>query len=94
MTYEQFLTSIEQIDPPEGINDLIRALWLEKAGKWDEAHTLAQGIGSAEGSAVHAYLHRVEGDLGNAGYWYNRAGREPYAGTKGEEWDSLVNEFL
>ena len=46
------------------------------------------------GAAVHAYLHRKEGDLANAGYWYARAGRSMPAGTLAAEWRDLVGELL
>ena len=49
---------------------------------------------SAEAAWVHAYLHRVEGDLGNAGYWYRQAGRAPFDGTLDDEWTALAREFL
>lgn len=53
--------------------DHIKALDLSKAGKWDEAHRLVQGHSDSMSCLIHAYLHRVEGDLGNAKYWYRRA---------------------
>ena len=56
--------------------DALQALWAEARGGWDRAHELAQAAADARAGAwVHAYLHRVEGDEGNAGYWYTRAGR-------------------
>ena len=44
--------------------------------------------------AVHAYLHRKEGDEPNAGYWYRRAGREFHRATLEEEWQALVEGLL
>lgn len=68
-----------------GRGEALFALWLEARGDWDGAHAAAQRAGDAgdeAGDWVHAYLHRVEGDEGNAGYWYARAGRRaPGAGT-------------
>lgn len=55
--------------------DAFFASWCEARGEWERAHELAQRAGSREGDWVHAYLHRVEGDEANAGYWYARAGR-------------------
>ena len=53
----------------------LKALGLAAAGDWARAHTLVQDDPSAEAAWVHAHLHRVEGDLSNAGYWYRRANR-------------------
>lgn len=61
--------------PPEGLSDELRALWLTKKGEWDAAHDIAQDIDTQMGSWIHALLHLIEGDLGNAGYWYARAGK-------------------
>lgn len=77
--------------PPEGLAAPLRALWLAQAGDWEGAHTLAQAAGNRDGDWVHAYLHRVEGDLGNAQYWYSRAGRPMPAGTLPSEWRQLVD---
>ena len=81
--------------PPSGISEELRALWLAEADRWHEAHDLCQDLPDPAGAWIHAYLHRVEGDLGNAGYWYHRAGREmPTAQvTLAAEWDSLVTFF-
>jgi len=63
-------------------------------GEWDKAHDIAQSDGGADAAWVHAYLHRVEGALGNARYWYARAGRQPAAGSLEEEWDEIVAALL
>jgi len=82
--------------PPSGISDPARALWLAKAGKWDEAHDLCQEIPGSAGSWIHAYLHREEGDLSNAGYWYSRAGKPVPAAhvTLADEWMKLAEALL
>jgi hypothetical protein len=69
----------EQRTPP------LEALRLAAAGDWDGAHALVQDDASREGAWVHAYLHRVEGDLANAGYWYRRAGKPEATGDLDEE---------
>ena len=92
MKYEDFTKSLSTVCP-EGISPELKSLWLEKSGDWDAAHTLIQGIPSDTGSAVHAYLHRREGDIGNARYWYNRANRTKYAGGLDDEWEALAKEF-
>ena len=92
LTKEQFrsLTTCEGLEPS------LRALWYDARGAWEEAHELAQRAGGKRGDWVHAYLHRKEGDLGNAGYWYRRAGREmPGADvTLLDEWERIVSALL
>lgn len=61
--------------PPAALSSSLKALWFAKAGRWDEAHDLCQEIPGSAGSWIHAWLHREEGDLGNASYWYSRAGK-------------------
>jgi hypothetical protein len=63
---------------------------LESAGDWDSAHRLAQNEPSRDGSWVHAYLHRVEGDLGNASYWYHNAGKRMPDNSLDEEWEYIA----
>lgn len=74
-------------------NQLIQALQLEKDGEWDKAHTIVQGIESPDSYWVHAYLHRVEGDLGNANYWYTRARRSMPETELTEEWSEIAEEI-
>jgi hypothetical protein len=68
-------SAITDSQPPAGLTPALRALWLAKAGQWDAAHDLCQEIPGTPGSWIHAWLHREEGDLGNAAYWYSRAGK-------------------
>jgi len=75
MTAEELLSSIDQPAPPDGLDVPLRGLWHAARGEWDEAHVLVQDDPSPDAAWVHAHLHRVEGDLSNAGYWYGRAGR-------------------
>ena len=93
MTLDEFKDSVLTNEKPD-VNPLLSALWYDAAGQWDSAHRIVQEISSREGSLVHAYLHRKEGDRFNAGYWYNRAGREMPAVSIEEEWEALVREFL
>ena len=94
MTFEEFIASTGGDAPPGGISDLLRALWFAEAGDWHASHEVAQDIHSADGSWIHAHLHREEGDLGNAGYWYNRAGKPVAGGTIEEERHALIRCFL
>ncbi|MDF7801064.1 hypothetical protein P4C99_16425 [Pontiellaceae bacterium B1224] len=69
----------------------IQALETEQNGDWDKAHRIVQEINTAEAAWIHAYLHRVEGDLGNAAYWYRRAGRPECRTSLEEEWQTLFD---
>ena len=67
----------------------LKALDLEKEGNWDQSHRLIQSYYTPEACWIHAYLHRVEGDFGNAGYWYNQAGKRMPAYSLEKEWKML-----
>jgi hypothetical protein len=93
MTLEQFLASVEEPTPPP-VADPLRALWHDARGDWDAAHAVAQDVHSDEGSWVHAYLHRKEGDHSNAAYWYRRAGKPVASGPLEAEWKVIASELL
>ncbi len=69
-------------------------MWHDKRNDWKAAHEAAQEDDSSDGAWVHANLHRKEGDIGNANYWYARAGKEPYVGSLCEEWCSITSVLL
>ncbi len=94
MNYETFCESLAKPQPPDTANSLLKALWYDEKGDWDAAHDLAQDIHSPDGSWIHAYLHRKEGDKWNANYWYRQAGRTMPDATLKEEWEQLVRHFL
>ena len=94
MTFEEYLTSIENQEPSLSLSETLISLWWDKKGDWDRAHSIAQEIATNQGSAVHAYLHREEGVLWNADYWYTRAGRKRPDISLEEEWKLLVEEML
>jgi len=94
ITFEELLEWKESGSFPDDIPDLIRALLLESSGDWDSAHQLAQNVSSSDGSWVHAYLHRVEGDPGNASYWYRRAGKKVPELSLDEEWEYIALDLL
>ena len=75
---------------------MLQALWHDARGDWERAHECAQEDHGRDGSWVHAYLHRKEGDLGNAGYWYSRAGRPvpEKSVTLDAEWDAMARELV
>jgi len=75
MSSPDFDASLAADAPPPEYSVPLQALWRAARGEWDEAHALAQSDESADAAWVHAHLHRIEGDLSNAAYWYRRAGR-------------------
>ena len=94
MTLKEFSTSLNQVAPPEGVNIFLQALWFEARGDWDKAHVLVQDEENSDGAWIHAYLHRKEGDISNAGYWYRRAGKTMSRESLSQEWEDIVKEFL
>jgi hypothetical protein len=94
MTLAAFRDSLEDEAPPAMLCPALQALWHEGKGDWQAAHALAQAEDDADGAWVHAYLHRVEGDLANAGYWYRRAGRPAATGPLPEEWSAIASALL
>jgi hypothetical protein len=94
MDFDAFVSSTDQERPPEALSATLKSLWWDRKGDWDTAHAIAQKIPTVQGSAVHAYLHREEGVLWNADYWYDRAGRKRPAVSLEEEWRRLVTEML
>lgn len=94
MIYKEFIAACESGSlEPEGTDPLLVSLYEDKRGDWDSAHTIAQSIHTTAGSRVHAYLHREEGDLSNAGYWYSKAGTTAPNITLEAEWEALAREF-
>jgi len=73
---------------------LLKALWHDARKEWDTAHDLAQEVNSRDGSWIHAYLHRKEGDRSNAQYWYNRANQKMPAYSLEQEWEEIVLALL
>jgi hypothetical protein len=94
MTYEQFKTSLRNSAPPSDLNDALKALWYDGKENWNASHDIAQEIHSKDGSWIHAYLHRKEGDAGNAAYWYSKADKPVCKLSLEEEWEELVRAFL
>jgi len=94
MDLTSFRASTHQDQPPPTLSLALQTLWWDAKGDWTQAHECAQKDETPTGSRVHAYLHRVEGDLRNAGYWYNRAEREPSTAPLAEEWQALAVELL
>lgn len=94
MKLSEFELSLTGTEPPAALPAVLRALWLDARGRWDLAHEIVQEEAGAPAAWVHAYLHRKEGDLGNARYWYRRAGRPVPGGPPEDEWRTIVATFL
>ena len=94
MTFEDFKSSLEADAPPVPCAPLLRALWFDGRGRWEDAHRVAQDVEGADGAWVHAYLHRKEGDASNARYWYRQAGKPAAAGPLEQEWDDIVQALI
>ena len=94
MNLSEFKRSLAKAKPPAGLAPALVALWWAGKDKWDKAHTIVMDEGGKDCAWVHAYLHRVEGDLGNARYWYRQAGRPVATQSLNVEWDSIVGAML
>jgi hypothetical protein len=89
-----FHRMLSEATPPHAVSPPLAALWWAKKGDWDKAHSLVMEEASAEAAWVHSYLHRVEGDLGNAQYWYRRARRPAPRGDLDAEWEAIAATLL
>ena len=94
MNLEQFKATLNDAQPPNGLAPLLMAMWWDAKGDWHAAHDIAQDEHNEMGSLIHAYLHRKEGDLGNARYWYRHANRAEFTGSLGEEWEAIASELV
>jgi hypothetical protein len=94
MNLQTFTDSLSGSAPPAGLSPALQALWREAQGDWDGAHRLLQGESDSDQDWVHAYLHRKEGDLANAGYWYRRAGKSLPDQSLVAEWEAIVAALL
>lgn len=90
MTLENFKHSIEKATAPAGISVYLLAMWYDAKNDWHKAHSLVDSLDDATACRVHAYLHRKEPDLANAGYWYRRAGNSMPVISLAQEWENIV----
>ena len=86
--------SLSDAAPASTLSPPLAALWWAAKGDWDQAHKIVQDESDRNSAWVHAYLHRVEGDLGNAGYWYRQAGQQVPKGSLEAEWERIVSALL
>ena len=94
MTYDEFLQYCNSDGTVPEVSPLLMALYHDAKGEWDRAHEIVQDINGSGASWIHAYLHRKEGDRGNASYWYSRAGKPFCNSGLEEEWNELAINFL
>ena len=90
----EFKASFSGAAPAPELTAPLAALWWAAKGGWDQAHKIVQDEATADAAWVHAYLHRVEGDPGNAGYWYRRAAKPVAAGPLETEWEGIAAALL
>jgi hypothetical protein len=94
MTLGEFKDALSKSRPPAGLAPALAALWWAGNDKWDKAHAIVMDDSGRDCAWVHAYLHRVEGDLGNAGYWYRQAQRPVATQSIAAEWDAIAKALL
>ena len=92
--FERFRMSLRSAAPPAGLSRALAGLWYDGRGDWETAHREVQKGSGADEAWVHAYLHRKEGDLANAGYWYRRCDHTQFSGSLDEEWCQIVTSLL
>jgi hypothetical protein len=94
MTPDEFRQSLSANEPPAGLTAALAGLWWDAKGDWTRAHESAQQDEGRDGSWVHAYLHRKEGDHSNAAYWYSRAAKPVCREPLDAEWISITTALL
>jgi hypothetical protein len=94
MDIAEFRKSLKVAGPPEGLSPALEGLWWDAKGDWAKAHEATQRDEGPDGSWVHGYLHRKEGELSNAKYWYRRADRAAAYGDLEKEWAAIVTWLL
>jgi len=94
MNFKEFQKSLSASAPPENFSEYLQALWYDGKENWNKAHSVIQNIEDKTAAWIHAYLHRKEGDIANADYWYRRAGKTRPTSSLQREWDDIVHTLL
>ncbi len=94
MSYDEFLLTIENDDLPSTLPLYIQSLWYDAKGDWHKAHSLIDALSDKNSCLVHAYLHRKEGDISNADYWYRKANVKRPQLSLQEEWKQITIDLL
>lgn len=90
----EFRMSLKDDRPDRNMSVQLRALWYDAKGDWHTAHNQVDHLGDVASARIHAYLHRKEGDIWNADYWYAKAGEKRPQLSLDQEWEELVQRFL
>ncbi len=94
MNVEEFKKSLSSLSPLPSLSPHLQSLWYDARGDWNKAHTIIQDLGDRNAAWIHAYLHRKEGDIANADYWYAKAGRKRPPASAGSEWEDIARALL
>ncbi len=94
MNYDEFILTIENDEMPSNLPLFLQALWYDAKGNWNKAHELIDSLDDKNSCWVHAYLHRKEGDISNADYWYRRANKQRPSATLQNEWQDITMQLL
>jgi hypothetical protein len=94
LTLSEFKASLQEEQPGAELPVQLKSLWYDGKGDWARAHAEVDQLGDAASARVHAYLHRKEGDWGNADYWYGRAGKIRPQLSLEAEWETLVKQLI
>jgi len=90
MQYDDFIKLTKESKPSDKLSGLHLAIWYAVKDNWDMAHNIVQDINTETAYWIHAYLHRVEGDISNANYWYNRARKKPSSESLKSELNDII----
>jgi hypothetical protein len=94
MNFEEFKKSLSDSTPLSDSSAYLQSLWYDAQGDWNKAHEIIQNIEDKTAAWIHGYLHRKERDIGNADYWYRRAGKNRPANSLDDEWENIVRALL
>jgi len=94
MSLQEFITTLSHNHQPENLSPLLKAMWHDGHGNWNKAHNMVDSLEDKTASWVHAYLHRKEGDVWNADYWYRKAGKNRPDVSLQNEWETIVKSLL
>jgi hypothetical protein len=93
-TIAEFKASLNLAEPAGDCSAQLKSLWYDGKGDWHQAHARVDHLTDRASAWVHAYLHRKEGDIWNANYWYSKAHKSAPNLSLDDEWEQLVLHFL
>lgn len=94
MNFETFRSSLTATKPPDGLTVYLQSLWHDGKNDWEASHNIIQDVNDKTASWIHAYLHRKEGDVWNANYWYTKAGKRMPGYGLDQEWEEIVTALI